>query len=74
VANVNCEATIGVLKKYFEDCGTIQQVTILIHKKNHEFTYRYAFIKFTSEEAVKNAITKNNTKFMEKNLCYAEKN
>eukprot|EP00542_Grammatophora_oceanica_P020501 CAMPEP_0194040446 /NCGR_PEP_ID=MMETSP0009_2-20130614/12442_1 /TAXON_ID=210454 /ORGANISM="Grammatophora oceanica, Strain CCMP 410" /LENGTH=203 /DNA_ID=CAMNT_0038683587 /DNA_START=8 /DNA_END=619 /DNA_ORIENTATION=+ len=72
VGQVDYTATPEELLAHFEACGTVERVTIICDK----ITGRpkgYAYIEFSTEEAVENAVKLNGSKFKERELKVSPK-
>lgn len=61
------DVTKNNIKKLFENCGTIKDITLCSSNRN----FSYCFIEFDDENGVKNALEKNNTMFENQNLIVA---
>ncbi|KAI0562866.1 RNA-binding domain containing protein [Gracilaria domingensis] len=67
VGNVDYSATVEELSKYFEECGTINRVTIITHKPTGA-PKGYAYVEFKDQHAVQNALILNEAMFKGRQL------
>lgn len=64
---VDYSATVEELSKYFEECGTINRVTIITHKPTGA-PKGYAYVEFKDQHAVQNALILNEAMFKGRQL------
>lgn len=60
-------ATGEELNQYFQDCGTINRVTIMCHKATGQ-PKGFAYIEFKEQESVENAMILNDSMFRGRGL------
>uniref|UniRef100_T1IKH0 adenylate cyclase n=1 Tax=Strigamia maritima TaxID=126957 RepID=T1IKH0_STRMM len=67
VGNIAFTATPEDLKQHFNACGSIKRVTIVYDKVTGR-SRGFAYIEFTDEDAVNNAVALNNSLFRDRNI------
>ncbi|PHJ24947.1 rna recognition motif-containing protein [Cystoisospora suis] len=67
VGNVDYSSTPAELQEHFKSCGTINRITIMVDKYTGH-PKGYAYIEFSSEAAVQNAILLSDTIFKQRQI------
>jgi len=72
VGNVEYETSPDELKEFFDVCGTVNRVTIMVNKKTGR-PMGYAYVEFKEEASVTNAVLLDKEMFKGRNLKISAK-